>query len=189
MGRYPGKLTSDVYGSLVDEMKVAHIQLVAAETVAADPDGLLDGTALTEAAQTITEFLNDMPYARNVQVKADAAAATKVTVYGTNLADDEISEELTLNGTNAVLGTKAFKIVTSVVLPIATGSEAIDLGWGDKIGLPFMMSAKPLAFAQDDGAIETTAPTLVVDADELEKNTIDLNSAMDGSVIDIYLFV
>jgi len=189
MGRYPGKLTSDVYGSLVDEMKVAHIQLVAAETATSDPDGLLDGTALTAAVQTVTEFLNDMPYARNVQVKADAAAATKVTVYGTNIADDEISEELTLNGTNAVLGTKAFKTVTSVVLPVATGSESIDLGWGEKLGLPFMMASKPLVFAMDDGAIETTAPVVTVDADELEKNVIDLNTAMNGSVIDIYLFV
>jgi len=189
MGRYPGKLSSDVYGSLVDEMKVAHLQFSATEAVASDPDGLLDGTALTASAQTITEFLNDMPYARNVQVKADAAATTKVTVNGTNLAGDDISEELTLNGTNAVLGSKAFKTVTSVVLPIATGTEAVDLGWGEKLGLPFMMASKPLAFAMDDGAIETTAPVVTVDADELEKNVIDLDSVMDGSIIDVFILV
>lgn len=189
MGRYPGLLSTNAYGVYVDEMKVAHIGLTAAQSVASDPDGLLDGTALTAAVQTITEFLNDMPYARNVQVKADAAATTKVTVYGTNMDDNPISEELTLNGTDAVLGTKAFKTVTSVVLPVATGTESIDLGWGEKLGLPFMMATKPLAFAMDDGAIETTAPVVTVDADELEKNVIDLATNMNGSVIDIFLIV
>jgi len=189
MGRYPGKLTSDVYGSLVDEMKVAHIQLVAAETVAADPDGLLDGTALPAAAADYTEFANDMPYARNITAVCSGSQTGDMVVTGTNMADDVITETITLTSDTPAAGVKAFKTVTKINLPAKVGSETIDVGWGDKIGLPFMMSAKPLAFAQDDGVIETTAPTLVVDADELEKNTIDLDSAMDGSVIDIYLFV
>ena len=187
MSRYPGKLTTDVYGTLVDEMRVAHIQLSATESVAAAAEGLIKNKALTTAAQTVTTFLASMPYPRNVQVVASDAATTKITVNGTNMADDVISEELTLNGTTPVLGAKAFKTVTSVVLPIKTGSENVDVGWADTIGLPFMMAAKPLAFAMDDGAIETTAPTVVADADELEKNTITLRTAMDGSVIDIFL--
>lgn len=187
MARYPGKLTTDVYGLFADEKRIAHLQLTAAQAATSDADGILDGTALTAAVQTITTFLNDMPYARNITVVASAAATTKITIHGTNLADDPISEELTLNGTTPVVGAKAFKTITSIVLPIKTGTETVDIGWGEKLGLPFMMAAKPLAFATDDGVIESTAPVVTVDADELEKNVIDLNTNMDGSVIDIYL--
>lgn len=189
MSRYPGKLTSDVYGILVDEMRVAHIGLSAAQTVASDPDGLIDAKALTAAAQTITTFENDMPYARNITVVASAATTSVVTIYGTNLADDPISESITMDGASAKAGAKAFKTVTSIVLPIAEGVETVDVGWGEKLGLPYMMATKPLAFALDDGAIETTAPVVTVDSDELEKNVIDLHTDMDGSVIDIFLVI
>jgi hypothetical protein len=37
-----------------------------------------------------------------------------------------------------------------------------------------------------DGTVEATAATVTVDADEVEKNTIDLNSTLDSKVIDAY---
>ena len=53
-----------------------------------------------------------------------------------------------------------------------------------------MLSSKPLVFALKGGALETTAPTLAVDADEIEKNTIDLNSALHSEkAVDIFLFL
>lgn len=185
--RFAGELSTDVYGINVDQAKLAHIHLTAAQSVAAAAEGLLKDTVLTTAAQTITTFLNVMPYPRNVQIVASAAQSGKATVYGTNMADEAISEELTINANTPVLGAKAFKTVTSVVLPVKAGSENIDLGWGDKIGLPFMMSIRPLLWATVDGVIETTVPTLVVDADEVEKNTADLNTGLNGQEIDIYL--
>lgn len=188
MERYIGQLGTDVYGVSADEAKVAHLHFTKEQACAADADGLLDGAALTAEVQTVTEFLNDMPYARNVQVVASDAATTKVTVRGTNIADVAISEELTLTGATPVLGTKAFKTVTSVVLPIATGSETIDVGWGSKIGLPYMLKSKPLVFATQAGILETTAPTLAIDDDEIEKNTITLATALhDEKAVDVYL--
>jgi len=38
----------------------------------------------------------------------------------------------------------------------------------------------------DDGAI-MTAPVIAYDSDEIEKNTIDLNGSLDGSVYDIFM--
>jgi hypothetical protein len=188
MERYIGQLGTDVYGVSADESKVAHLSYTKEQACAADADGLLDGTALTAEVQTVTEFLNDMPYARNVQVVASDAATTKITVHGTNLKDEAISEELTLNGTDPVVGTKAFKTVTSVVLPIATGTETVDIGWGDAIGLPYTFDVKVLCFATQAGVFEATAPTLAIDDNEIEKNTITLATALhDEKAVDVYL--
>jgi hypothetical protein len=193
MSRYFGELSTDVYGINVDETKVAHISLTAAQACAADPDGLLaDATLDSEKTTEVTEFLNPMPCPRNVTVVASASTGenAKVIVYGTNIANQPISEEFVLTGTTPVVGNKAFKTITKIVLPIAAGSEVIDVGWGDKLGLPYMLSSKPLVFALQGGALETTAPTLSIDADEVEKNTIDLNSALhDEKTVDIFLFL
>lgn len=188
MNRYLGELSTDVYGINADEAKIAHLTYTKEQACAADADGLLDGTALTAAVQTITEFKNAMPYARNVQVVASDAATTKVIVYGTNIKNEAISEELTLTGNTPVVGIKAFKTVTKIVLPIATGSETVDVGWGSKIGLPYMLDVKPLCFALQAGALETTPPTLAIDDNEIEKNTITLATALhDEKVVDVYL--
>lgn len=188
--RYIGELSTNVYGINADESKVAHLHYAKEQACAADADGLLDGTALTAEVQTVTEFKNDMPYARNVTVVASDATGenVKVVVYGTNIANVAISEELTLTGATPVVGTKAFKTVTKIVLPIATGSETVDVGWGSKIGLPYILDVKPLCFALQAGTLETTAPTLAIDDNEIEKNTITLATALhDEKAVDVYL--
>lgn len=189
MDRFDELIRTDVVNHPVNEATVIHFGVTALEAVAADDDGLLVETALTAAVVTKTAFANPMPYVRNVQVVATAAATTKVNVYGTNIADMPISEELTLNGTTPVVGVKAFKTITSVVLPIKAGTESVKVGWGDMIGLPFLLAKKPLTFAMFNGTIQATAPALTIDADELEKNTIDLNSALNGSAVEIYMML
>ncbi len=190
MDRYDELVRSDVFGLPVNKATMIHIHLTKEQACAADADGLLNDAALGAAAAEVTEFLKPMPYARNVTVVASAATGenAKVKVTGTNIADKVITEELALSDDTPVVGTLAFKTITSVILPAAAGSETIDLGWGDKLGLPFMMANKPLVFALQAGAIESTAPTLVVDSDEIEKNIIDLDTALhDDKAVDIYL--
>ena len=187
--RYVGELGTDVYGITANEGKMAHIALSALQTIAADTDGLLDGTALPAAAADYTAFVNDMPYARNITAVCSGTQTGDITVTGTNLADEVISEDITLVSDTPVAGLSAFKTVTNINLPSKVGSETIDIGWGDVIGLPFMFTEIPCLWATDDGVIETTAPTVVVDEDEVEKNTIDLDTAMNGSVIDIYMIL
>ena len=190
MNRFIGQLNTDVYGISADEAKVAHLSYTKEQACAADADGLLDGIALTAAAQTITEFLSEMPYARNITVVASDSTGenAKVVVHGTNIKNEAISEEFTLAGTSAKVGNKAFKTVTKITLPIAVGTETIDVGWGDKIGLPYIFDVKPLCFATQAGALETTPPTLAIDDDEIEKNTITLATALhDDKAIDVYL--
>ena len=110
-------------------------------------------------------------------------------MYGTNIADQAISEELTINGSTPVLGAKAFKTVTSIVLPVKAGTETVDVGWGDKLGVPYLFAAKPALLATLAGVIEATAPTQVNDSDEIEKNTVDLNSSLNGGEVCLYYFI
>lgn len=189
MARFAGLLSTDVYGITAGESRCAHIQLSATQGVAADTDGLLDGTELGAEASTVTTFLNAMPYSRNVTMVCSDTQTGDAVVTGTNIADQVISETFTLTSATPVVGALAFKTITSIALPAKVGSETIDIGWGDKIGLPFMSATKPCGVAFLDKAFETTAPTFTADADELEKNTIDLNSNLNGKVVDIYLFL
>lgn len=67
--------------------------------------------------------------------------------------------------------------------------DIVYVGWNDKLGLPYMLTHNTVLATYLDNTLEGTAPTVVTDVDELEKNTIDLNSALDGTVVDIYLIV
>lgn len=117
--------------------------------------------------------------------------AVSVIVYGTNINDQAISETLpafTANTAATKESTMAFKTITSVFLPSHDGEGCtISVGTGEKLGLPVMFSKKPLCWATLNGVIESTAPTLTVDADEIEKNTAKLASTLNGTEVCVYL--
>lgn len=191
--RYFGDLSTDVYGITANAAKMAHISLSAAQAAAAGAVHAAITGSSSAVVNTTTEITNP-PYPRNLVITpggttADVAAMS-ITVTGTNIADKVITEAFAFaaNATAATTGAKAFKTVTSISIPAQDGAGAtFAVTFGDKLGLPYLLTERPLLWATDDGVIETTAPTVVVDADEIEKNTIDLNTAMDGSIIDIYL--
>ncbi len=196
--RYIGKLSTDVFGVLADEAKIAHLHWTAAEAAAADDDGLIDGQAVSSTtAAEVEEFLNEMPCARTLKATVAGTAgnvkAVSITVEGEDIGGNKITEVLpafTVDTVGAVTGVKAFKKVTKVTCPKMDGAVTIDVGWTDALGIPFAFAAAPLLFATLDNTVESTAPTLVTDADEPEKNTIDLNSALDGAKpVDVYFVV
>lgn len=119
--------------------------------------------------------------------------AVSVIVYGTNIKDEPISETLpvfVVNQSATKTGVKAFKTISSVFLPSHDGTGAtVSLGYGDALGVPFMFSKKPYLRATLDGAVEGNAPTVVVDADEIEKNTVDLHSSLNGKEVCLYWFL
>ena len=67
--------------------------------------------------------------------------------------------------------------------------DQISVGWGDKLGLPYTLPHNTVLAAYFDNIVESTDPIVVTDADELEKNTVQLDSALAGKVIDIYFIV
>jgi hypothetical protein len=146
--------------------------------VALDADRLLNDQSLN--ASTVTSFLAQPDFPRKLTLVASGATSANVTINGTNIRDMAISETIALNGTNTVTTTKAFKTVTSVVLP-NVGGVTIDLGINDALGLDRCMSGNDVLYTNVDGVREGTAASVTFDNDEVEKNTIDPNTALDGA--------
>jgi hypothetical protein len=184
------KLTSDAGSLSVDRGFVAHYDLGPVE--AQDIAGVLGTTALTAETQTITEGITDPDVPRNLKVKANAASvAGDIIVNGTDIDDNAISETFALNGDTEVQGDKAFKSVTSIELPVETnaGADEIQVGVANKLGLPYKLERNTVLKAYRDNTLEGTAPTVAVDSANIANNTALLDSAMNGTNVNIYLIV
>lgn len=103
-----------------------------------------------------------------------------VVVTGTDYADAVLTETLALNGTTSVVGTKAFKTITSIELPMGEETEGVDVGTTDKFGLNRIVTYGKPIYADVDGTKETTDPVITTDA-TLPKNVILFNTATNGT--------
>jgi hypothetical protein len=161
----------------------------------ADVDRYFASAAMHNGAYTL---LNDgLPgdgNARNVTATqtANGTEDTNGTllVTGLNVLGQEITETLIPNDGATVAGTKAFASVSSIVgagWVTQAGADTITLGFGNLIGLPSEIWTPPRLTASTQlflallaGAIQ--AATVVWDADEIEKNTIDASAGtFDGA--------
>lgn len=137
--------------------------------------------------------------ARNVTVTQTITNAVEdtngtITVTGTNLAGEAISEVITPNGGATVAGAKAFASITSIVGAgwVIGGADAdtITVGFGALIGLPDKLSdTAQVLCASLNNVREGTHPTVTVDSANLEGNTVDLNSALAGTPVKVYYFL
>ena len=152
---------------------------------------------VTEGVNVLTEDIEQPSVPRNITATAGGVAgdikAIQVIIEGTNYANEEISEELpvfTVNTAGTVSGNKAFKTVTKITIPAHDGAGATtQIGYGEKLGLPYNLAHNTVVAVCRDNARETTAPAVTVDAEKIENNTIDLHSALNGTVVDVYLIV
>ncbi len=160
------------------------------DPVVADADRLLNDQATSDSTTTTaTSFLAQPDVCRTLSITpggtTDDVPAGDVTVTGTNIHGDTISEAFTFaaNASTVTNGTKAFCSVTSIVFPIQDGAAATyDVGVLDALGLKRCMdSAGHVFHAVFDGAYEGTRPTCTADADEVEKNVCDINGTLNGS--------
>lgn len=183
----------------VDQGFLAHFQVAAADAVAADADAV--HAAINCSADTtvvVDDGITNPAVPRNISATVAAAVAAniknvRVKVTGTNYADEVITEDLpafTDDTAGTVVGAKAFKTVTKVEIPAMDGAGVtVTIGFGDILGLPFKLAHNTVLFAFLDNTKEGTAPTVTVSATDLSSNTIDLNSALNGKVVDVYLVV
>lgn len=163
---------------------------------AAAADSVLEAVTDTGEQVVITEDITNPDVPRCVSATAGGTAgdikAIQVIVAGTNIWGQAITETLpafTVNTAGIVQGSKAFATVTSITIPAHDGLGATTaVGVNDKLGLPVCLTRNTVVAAYLGGVKEGTAPTVTVDADEVEKNTADLNSALDASdvIIDYY---
>lgn len=150
----------------------------------------------TGAPQTVTTGITNPGTPRALTATAGGTGADikaiSVTVTGTNAAGSTISEVLpvfTENTPGTVTGSKAFATVTSIAIPAHDGTGATTaIGTSDKLGLGQHLARNTVIAAYLDGTKEGTDPTVAVSASAIESNTVDLNSASNGTeiVVDFY---
>jgi len=121
--------------------------ICAQQTLGAAGNASLNGALASGGTVTL-----DVP--RNVVVDAAGAATAVLTIYGTDVYGISMSEAITLNGTTAVAGKKAFKTITRV----AASAAATDffVGTGDVFGLPFRADSRNYCLTAWNGAFVTT---------------------------------
>ena len=140
--------------------------------------------------QTITTGFTDPPTPRVISATSGGTAgdikAIQVTVNGLNAAGEVISEVLpvfTVNTATTVVGAKAFASITSVVIPAHDGTGATtEFGLGDILGLGVALTRNTVLATFFNGVLEGTLPAVAFSAN-VESNTIDLDSALDGSAV------
>ena len=189
---------TDVEGISADQAFISHVSWTATQAVAASATGV--HAAITASASdpvVATTGFTAPPCPRNITATAGGTAgsikAVQVIVEGTNFSDQVITETLpafTVDTAGIVTGSKAFKTVTKVTIPAMDGAGAtVAIGFGDKLGLPHRSPMNTVLFASLDGVREATAPTVAASATAIESNTIDLDSALNGKVVEAYLVV
>jgi hypothetical protein len=121
--------------------------ICAQQTLAGAGNALLNGALAASGVVVL-----DVP--RNVIVDAAGAATAVLTVTGFDVYGQPMSEAITLNGTTAVAGQKAFKTITG----IAASAAATDffVGTGDVLGLPYRALSRNYVLTAWDGAFVTT---------------------------------
>jgi hypothetical protein len=111
-----------------------------------------------------------------------------VTVSGTSILNKAITETFSFaaNASTATVGVKAFKTVSSISFAADCESGTFAATWivgvGDVLGLKACMAkAGHVIQTVFDGVYEGTRATCVADADEVEKNTCDINGTLNAA--------
>lgn len=150
--------------------------------------------ASTGGATLITSGLADIAVARNVTLTptgttANVAAGTAV-VTGKSINGAAISENFSITSaqSSATTGSKAFKSVTSVSFPQASGSGVtLSIGIGSKLGIPHCMDrAGEYVFSEFNSVYDTTRGTMAVSSAAAESNTFTSNTSLNGSRVDLF---
>lgn len=192
-----GTIQTDFDYKAVDESHIVHLSWTEEEAAAADDDGIIDGQAITSSADVeVTEFLAQPPCARTLKATVAGTAgnvkAVSIVVTGKDAGGNVLVEELpafTADTTGSVTSTKVFAEITHVLIPAMDGNVTIDLGWTASLGVPFKLSGAIPCDASLNGIVEASKPALFKNADDVNKNYIILNSALNGKAVEAWLTI
>jgi len=177
---------------------------------ALDLDGIWDGVSATNSATsydssdykntfngsstsvTSTSGMIDADFGRAITLTGSAGSDHVCVVTGRDYLGQAMTQTFTLSGTTPQVGTKAFKFVDSMTVATGAASDTVDVGWNDKLGVPYTMTS--MASFREDTVV--TSPTVVaaVTTDPATASTGDTRgtiipaSATDGSNIHEALF-
>lgn len=190
-------IRTDAKGVSVDRTFIAHFQVLATLATVANTTGIHAAVISTVNPSIVITEITNPSVPRNITATAGGTAtdikAIQVIVEGTNYNDEVITETLpafTVDTAGSVTGNKAFKTITKITIPAHDGVGATTaIGFSEKLGLPYKLSHNTIIETFLDNVKEVTAPTVTVSTTALESNTIDLNSALNSKVVDVYLMV
>jgi hypothetical protein len=132
-----------------------------------DADGIWDGVSATDSATsytsadykntfdgsstsvTTTSGMIDATYGRNLTATGSAGSNHVCTITGRDYLGQRMQESLTLSGTTVIMGNKAFKYVDSMAIAAGAASDTVDIGWGDRLGLPYK-AEQITGYSEDD---------------------------------------
>lgn len=136
-----------------------------AAPLTASATGILSATSIASASNTSTfvaAFTNSeaqmMKFGRCLQYVASGASTATVTVTGFDYLGQPMVEVVTLNGTTAVNGTKAFRRVSNIAWSASAAN--LSVGWRDCFGLPYASQGDSVDYL--DGVRAGTLGTFVV---------------------------
>ena len=115
-----------------------------------DADGLFDGVAAEDSVQThLASAMKstysqanglDANFGRNATMVGTAGSNHVATLWGRDYLGQPMKESFTLSGTTAQTGVKAFKWVDKLTIAVGAASDTVDVGWGDRLGLPYKLN-------------------------------------------------
>ena len=153
---------------------------------AAADDAVHANITLLTTVQDITTAITNPDFPRVLTItgtKAGGSLTGNVVITGTNIRNEVITDTIAITADTEVAGVKAFKTVTNIHLPVrATSGDTVKVGISDALGLDRCMSGNEVILATIDGVYETTRPTVAFDTNEVEKNTVNPNTALDANV-------
>ena len=134
----------------------------------ADPNGILVGASATNSATAYTsaDWANtfdgssthvgesvagklNAAYGRCLQATGTAGSDHVVTIIGRDYLGQAMRENMTLSGATVIFGNKAFAYVDNVNVAAGAASDTFDLGWTDRLGLPYK-AEKMVTYTEDD---------------------------------------
>ena len=150
---------------------------------AASATAILSAQSLASGG-TVTTFAGQPDKPRTLQYVASGATTANVTVNGTDVRGNALVETVALNGTSIVHGTHAFASITSIVLP-TVAATTLNVGTDVAFGLARNLLEQSVIDSYTDGAIDTTAPTVVASGamgdSNISLNTITFHTAPNGT--------
>ena len=149
--------------ALLDSVQSFLVQVTLGAPAALNATAILNAVAVPAISTNVlaATYVFDAP--RAVQLVTSNAGNTTniITVLGTDIYGQTMSEALTCNGVTIVTGNKAFNKITSITSSvIITGT--INVGTTDKLGLPVMLPSAGLIIKELIGGVLATAGTTVV---------------------------
>lgn len=183
------RIQTDLKSVIADRSFLAYLEWD--DPKAENEDEVLALTDMPESGTLeVTDDISNPDFPRALRIIGDTADITgDVVITGTNMADKEITETIALNETTAVDGDKAFKTVTKIVLPERNASDdKVSVGFCDKLGLPYRLERDTVISSYLNESREASE-TVATDDDDVESNTIELNSSLDGNKVGVYLIV